>query len=288
MNRDGATRLVRSRRVRGDAAGVPRGHIPWRAARFREPRETWARPDGRAQAGTTRGDARGIRLGSLLAIVKTKGRDRTTTVLDYVVAGLLKRGHARALRDVVGTLEGPVAAAAKQPVSDFANEASRLREGTRARAEISRSVLSRGRRQHANAAKIIQRRPAGLANARRLSAEAAAALQAVEGELLPAERAGMAARDRRARRRRVDAAETPAGAAYAGRRVARLGPFVAEAARSLDALDRLRLAPMDASLRALCEYFGEEMSTCFGRAKIDQFPAVLRPRRRILEAIKAA
>jgi hypothetical protein len=38
-------------------------------------------------AGTSIGDARGIRLQSLLAIVKTKGRDRQTSVLDYVVQG---------------------------------------------------------------------------------------------------------------------------------------------------------------------------------------------------------
>ena len=37
-------------------------------------------------AGTRRGGASGIRLGSLLQIVQTKGRDRKTTVLDYVRA----------------------------------------------------------------------------------------------------------------------------------------------------------------------------------------------------------
>ena len=45
--------------------------------------------------------------------------------------------------------------------------------------------------------------------------------------------------------------------ASAGRRVARLGSFCDQSRRSLDALDRRRLAPMALKLRAVCEYFGE-------------------------------
>merc|ERR1711939_1206340 len=80
-------------------------------------------------AGTSIGDARGIRLGSLLAIVKTKGRDRQTSVLDYVVQGLLKRGHARVLTEVVVSLKTKVANASRVPIEDFRNEARRLKAG---------------------------------------------------------------------------------------------------------------------------------------------------------------
>ncbi|KAH8064984.1 hypothetical protein JL722_1875 [Aureococcus anophagefferens] len=82
-------------------------------------------------AGTKKGDARGIRLGSLLAIVKTKGRDRRTTVLDYVVQGLLKRGHGAAMEEVVRTLGGPVAAAARVPIGEHEKAVGDLRPSKR-------------------------------------------------------------------------------------------------------------------------------------------------------------
>ena len=48
--------------------------------------------------------------------------------------------------------------------------------------------------------------------------------------------------------------------ASAGRRVARLGSFCDQSRRSLDSLDRRRLAPMALKLRAVCEYFGEPVA----------------------------
>ena len=98
-------------------------------------------------AGTSIGDARGIRLGSLRSRsckikisrcgnhaidaspldthwllstqVKTKGRPRQTSVLDYVAQGLLKRGHARVLTEVVVSLKTKVANASRVPIEDF-------------------------------------------------------------------------------------------------------------------------------------------------------------------------
>lgn len=84
-------------------------------------------------AGTRRGDAKGIRLHSLLAIVNTKGRDKRTTILDYVVAGLLKRGRFADL------------AAAADIVDDIEN-ATRLAEGA-SLDEIRRSLDNIRRRQ---------------------------------------------------------------------------------------------------------------------------------------------
>ena len=59
--------------------------------------------------------------------------------------------------------------------------------------------------------------------------------------------------------------------ASAGRRVARLGSFCDQSRRSLDALDRRRLAPMALKLRAVCEYFGERTTYATAAARCDAF-----------------
>ena len=166
--------------------------------------------------------------------VKTKGRDRQTSVLDYVVQGLLKRGHARVLTEVVVSLKTKVANAARVPIEDFRNEARRLK--------------------------------AGLATVQKLRAEADSDLRKEENDSLSKERSLMGARDPCRRRRKWTSSSSQMNAARAsahasaGRRVARLGSFCDQSRRSLDSLDRRRLAPMALKLRAVCEYFGEPVA----------------------------
>ena len=132
------------------------------------------------------------------------------------------------------SLKTKVANASRVPIEDFRNEARRLK--------------------------------AGLSTVQKLRAEADSDLRKEEHDSLSKERSLMGARDPCRRRRKwassgsqMSIARASAHAS-AGRRVARLGSFCDQSRRSLDALDRRRLAPMALKLRAVCEYFGEIVS----------------------------
>ncbi|KAH8068038.1 hypothetical protein JL721_6985 [Aureococcus anophagefferens] len=189
-------------------------------------------------AGTKKGDARGIRLGSLLAIVKTKGRDRRTTVLDYVVQGLLKRGHGAAMEEVVRTLGGPVAAAARVPIGEHEKAVGDLRSGV-----VARGVLREAERDLRGAERALVR-----GEARDMNAEDS------RGGYRPQASFGGSPS------KRLDdggAAGAGACAAARGRAVARLRDFTGQAERKLEYLSVKHLGPMGFRLKALCEYFGE-------------------------------
>ncbi|KAH8091169.1 hypothetical protein JL720_6054 [Aureococcus anophagefferens] len=190
-------------------------------------------------AGTKKGDARGIRLGSLLAIVKTKGRDRRTTVLDYVVQGLLKRGHGAAMEEVVRTLGGPVAAAARVPIGEHEKAVGDLRSGV----VRARDVLREAERDLRGAERALVR-----GEARDMNAEDS------RGGYRPQASFGGSPS------KRLDdggAAGAGACAAARGRAVARLRDFTGQAERKLEYLSVKHLGPMGFRLKALCEYFGE-------------------------------
>ncbi|KAH8055054.1 hypothetical protein JL722_8476 [Aureococcus anophagefferens] len=203
-------------------------------------------------AGTARGDAVGVTLASLGQIVHTKGRDRSTTVLDYVVRALSKRGHAPEVRRAARDLPGLVDGARRVPVADVLREHRALEDAVR--------------------------------GARRALAAAAAAAADLDGAVADEEMENMAEHEaprffdtftksagfslfRAAERRRsrspsvqADAARRRGAHAVAGRRVARLGAFVDRSARAAARLRR-RVEDVTSKVDALCDYFGEDDST---------------------------
>jgi len=203
-------------------------------------------------AGTARGDAVGVTLASLGQIVHTKGRDRSTTVLDYVVRALSKRGHAPEVRRAARDLPGLVDGARRVPVADVLREHRALEDAVR--------------------------------GARRALAAAAAAAADLDGAVADEEMENMAEHEaprffdtftksagfslfRAAERRRsrspsvqADAARRRGAHAVAGRRAARLGAFVDRSARAAARLRR-RVEDVTSKVDALCDYFGEDDST---------------------------
>lgn len=92
-------------------------------------------------AGTRRGDAKGIRLHSLLAIVKTKGNDRRTMILDYVVAGLLKRGRftdLAAAADIVDDVENAARLAQGASLDEIRRSLDNIRHRKSIRSGLSK------------------------------------------------------------------------------------------------------------------------------------------------------
>lgn len=215
--------------------------------------------------GTSRGAAVGVKLASLVKIIHTRGVDRTTTVLDYVVRALSKRGHGPELRHAAQTLPDLVRAAKRVPVSDvlraFRNldhaadkchralgnsvddanalhfddeecDAMAEHEATRFFDTFQKSVgfsLFKAERRRAS---MSQTKPnASDDHRKKLEAKAAA---------------------NRLKRRKH---------ATAGRRVARLERFVDGATRDLHKVKLSQIDEMTHKVDVLCDYFGEDDST---------------------------
>ena len=160
-------------------------------------------------------------------------------MLDYVVQGLLKRGHGAAMEEVVRTLGGPVAAAARVPIGEHEKAVGDLRSGV----VRARDVLREAERDLRGAERALVR-----GEARDMNAEDS------RGGYRPQASFGGSPS------KRLDdggAAGAGACAAARGRAVARLRDFTGQAERKLEYLSVKHLGPMGFRLKALCEYFGE-------------------------------
>ena len=214
--------------------------------------------------GTSRGDAVGVKLASLAQIVHTKGRDRSTTVLDYVVRALIKRGHAQALRSAARDLPDVVARAKRVPVADVLREARALAAAAETCDRALNVAEDRARDLDAalhdeecdamaehEATRFFDTftRSVGFSL---FKAEQRRKSRLLEPKSLDERKRRDAAVDDRRRRRRAHA--------VAGRRVARLSAFVKKAA--LAAADvRNRIDAVTEQVDLLCDYFGEDDST---------------------------
>eukprot|EP00633_Aureoumbra_lagunensis_P008924 CAMPEP_0197321270 /NCGR_PEP_ID=MMETSP0891-20130614/64132_1 /TAXON_ID=44058 ORGANISM="Aureoumbra lagunensis, Strain CCMP1510" /NCGR_SAMPLE_ID=MMETSP0891 /ASSEMBLY_ACC=CAM_ASM_000534 /LENGTH=1108 /DNA_ID=CAMNT_0042813059 /DNA_START=111 /DNA_END=3440 /DNA_ORIENTATION=- len=186
-------------------------------------------------AGTRRGQAQGVRLGSLLTIIKTKGRDRKTTVLDYVINGLLKRGHTEALEEVATTLIEPVANAVKLSVAEIERDMAALERGLQYIIKIEQS-----KREDTKNILFAVAKAEGDAMSRH---------DARSFCFLPANY------------KRPEFPCSTARAAALGRRATRLELFLNDAHNTVAWLRENRTALMKEHAQALCEFFGEDVST---------------------------
>uniref|UniRef100_A0A7R9YEI9 Formin-like protein n=1 Tax=Pinguiococcus pyrenoidosus TaxID=172671 RepID=A0A7R9YEI9_9STRA len=89
--------------------------------------------------GTYRGNATSISLDSLLSVTTTKGADRKTTVLDYVVRRCLDKNEVRVL-SFADDFQGPVQDAARLSVSEMKAEVARLKEGVAAAERLVKAL----------------------------------------------------------------------------------------------------------------------------------------------------
>ena len=76
--------------------------------------------------GTRRGEAQGITIGSLLKISETRGVDKKTTVLDYVVRLLVEKGQGDALEFSRSPAFAALDVAGRVSLSDVEGTAARM------------------------------------------------------------------------------------------------------------------------------------------------------------------
>ena len=207
-------------------------------------------------AGTRRGGAHGIRLASLLAIVKTKGRDRKTTVLDYVINGLVKRGHGDALSSVAKTLPDLVAAASKVSIGDVEASAKSLASAV-SRAEKAYEMatpkfhtLDTAVQQEEAEDMALEDRPKRLKSTSSTSSSSR-----------PTSPLSFLTSPKNKSPKVTRPSYSVAEAARLGRRRARLSTFLDQASKRLRALDKDHVQVAVDRAQGVCEYFGEDPST---------------------------